>query len=114
MIISFQEAKAVDRVTYELPIDFLCFVRYFSYDILAQQVARQEQNELVSYTTLYFIFEKMGLIPFNMDVGIWTIEMNQGMNAFQTFDESGPGLHTGMKMVDGRHAFMKVQIRDAN
>jgi hypothetical protein len=35
MIISFQEAKEVDRVTYELPIDFLLFVRYFSYDILS-------------------------------------------------------------------------------
>ena len=36
MIISFTEAKAVDRITYELPIDFLTFVRYFAYDGLTQ------------------------------------------------------------------------------
>ena len=36
IIISFRENKEVDRVTYELPIDFLCFTRYFSFEIMAQ------------------------------------------------------------------------------
>jgi hypothetical protein len=35
MVISFRENKEVDRVSYELPIDFLCFVRYFAFEILA-------------------------------------------------------------------------------
>lgn len=58
-------------------------------------MGRQEINELVSYTTLYFVFEKMGLIPFNMDVSLWTREMNQGMNAFQAFEDETADLNVG-------------------
>ena len=38
MFLSFYENKELDQINYELPIDFLSFVRYFTYDILTKQI----------------------------------------------------------------------------
>ena len=32
LVISFRDASEVHRVTFDLPIDYLCFARYFAYD----------------------------------------------------------------------------------
>lgn len=68
MVISFRENKEADRVTYDLPIDYLTFTRYFAYQGLVQVLAKQNEGELVSYRALLFVFQKMGLISYNNDV----------------------------------------------
>jgi len=40
MVISFRERQEVDRVSYDLPIDYLHFVRYFAYDQLCQVISK--------------------------------------------------------------------------
>jgi len=105
-VISFREAKEVDRVTYDLPIDFLVFARYFAFRGLVQAMSRQNLGEQISYRTLYFIYQRMGMFPFNVDVAQWAKVLNQGMNAFEDLDETEVDMQKGQKMVDGWKAFM--------
>jgi len=37
---------------------------------------------MVSYMNAYLIFQRMGLVPFNFDVGQWTEDLTQGMRNF--------------------------------
>lgn len=112
MVISFRENKESDRVTYDLPIDFLTFARYFAFQGLVQVLGRQNQGELIPYRTLYFIYQKMGMFPYNGDVNLFTKSLNQGMNSFEAMDDVS--LPTGSnKMVNGWQAFMAAQVRSA-
>jgi hypothetical protein len=45
MFLSFYENKELDQINYELPIDFLSFVRYFTYDILTKQINRFPRSQ---------------------------------------------------------------------
>jgi len=76
MVISFREHGEVDRVSYDLPIDYIHFVRYFAYDGLVQVLSKQNRGEQISYHTLYWIFSKMGLIAYSGDVKTWAHNMN--------------------------------------
>jgi len=68
IVISFRDNGEVDRVSYDLPMDYLTFVRYFAYDGLVQVLSKQNNGDKISYHTLYWIFSKMGLITYNGDV----------------------------------------------
>jgi len=105
MVISFREHKEVDRVTYDLPIDFLCFTRYFAYHGLVQVLAKKNEGEMISYRTLYFVLKKMGLIPYNNDVAGWIKQLNQGMNSFTAMENPEEDAKSELKMVDGLKAF---------
>lgn len=107
-MISFRENKEVDRVTYDLPIDFMVFARYFAFKGLVQALSRQNLGEMISYRTLYFIYQKMGMFPFDTDIQTWAKVLNQGMNAFEDLDDTSVDMQKGHKMVDGWKAFMSA------
>lgn len=75
MVEMYKGAKRTDRVLYNIPIDFLSFVRYFAWDQLVAGVAKSYDGDLLSYNMTYDIFKKLGLIPFNMDLSKWTKDM---------------------------------------
>jgi hypothetical protein len=106
MVISFRENKEADRVSYDLPIDYLTFARYFAYQGLVQVLAKQNEGELVSYRALYFVFQKMGLVAYNYDMASFMKMLNQGMNSFTADENPDVELAGELKMVNGLQAFM--------
>lgn len=74
-------------------------------------VAKQTDTELVSYNSCYFIFEKMGLTPFNGDVSKWTKDLTQGMSNFKPNFDPSEGADDHLRFVNGWKAFEAVQIR---
>lgn len=63
MVNSFEHSKRVDRVTTHLALDFLQFVRYFTWKNMTAKVAGQNNSDVVSYLNLYNIFIQIGLTP---------------------------------------------------
>ena len=59
IVISFRDNGEVDRVSYDLPMDYLTFVRYFAYDGLVQVLSKQNNGDKISYHTLYWVLCKI-------------------------------------------------------
>lgn len=75
MIDMYKKHKKADRVLFDLPIDYLSFVRFFALEQIVSQVSLTQDPDMVSYANAYLIFRRMGLIAFNQDIGPWTMDL---------------------------------------
>lgn len=91
----------MDRVSYDLPIDFLSFCRFFAYEHLVHVVAKAKDKTQISYNSAYYIFKRMGLIPFDMDVGIWIKDLLQGMNSMKPIGDPLNNEELNLRMING-------------
>jgi len=98
---SFNFAKRIDHVSIGLSLDFLTFLRYYGFDKLTLKVAAQGMNDLISYQNLHEIFMRMGLIPFNMDMRAWAIDLNQGMNTMKVYPDINEDADMQSRVVNG-------------
>lgn len=70
----YASTKKLDRILYNVPIDYLSFVRLFAWEGLVAKVAKTQDpthSEMISYHALTQILLKMGMIPFNGNISTW-------------------------------------------
>lgn len=87
-------------------MDFLGFCRFFAYEQLQVRVTKAKVGEDIAYSALYTIFERMGLVPYNMDLNNWLHTIFQGQRGFQNFNSTGAILEQGRQVVDGHEVFL--------
>lgn len=56
MVDLYSGDKKAEQITYDIPVDFLSFVRFFSWKILVVREVRSDDVELVSYNALFNVF----------------------------------------------------------
>lgn len=95
----------------DLSIDYLTFLRFYGFDKVAQKVSGQNMDAKISYQNLHEIFLKMGLIPFNIDIRTWAIDLSQGMNSMKSLPDPNEDADVQHRMVNGWKALQSACVR---